>query len=40
MMGYKHMSYDNMTMMGYEYVKLRQCDDDGVQACNLAIMAH
>jgi hypothetical protein len=38
--GYKHVSYDDATMMGYEHVKFRQCDHDGVQACNLAMTGH
>jgi hypothetical protein len=39
-MGYKCVSYDNMTMTGYEYIQLRQCDHDGVQACNVAMMGY
>jgi hypothetical protein len=39
-MGYKHVSYNNMTTTGYECIKFRQCNHDGVQACNLAITGH
>jgi hypothetical protein len=39
-MGYKHVSYDDVTTTGYKHVKFRQCDHDGVQACNLAMTQH